>query len=143
MFLLGSAGEYLCTLVFARSSLMHPFVAGQAVSMLIVFACLIQNDPQIIKGSVFGLFAFLCFFGCTWLEVRLPSRTPVPFPLPFCTPVSFLSSSFADPRYLSSSRGCTPPRSTLSALVPTPTLSRPCPTGASGLAFRRNLCSRV
>lgn len=39
------------------------------MSMLIVFACLIQNDPQIIKGSVFGLFLFLMFFGATWLEV--------------------------------------------------------------------------
>lgn len=43
--------------------------AGQALSMFIIMACLIQNDPNIIKGAVFGLFLYLIFFGFTWLEL--------------------------------------------------------------------------
>lgn len=37
--------------------------------MLIIFACLVNGDKSVIKGSVFGLFLFLFFFGATWLEL--------------------------------------------------------------------------
>ena len=42
---------------------------GQCVSMVIAFACLIPGTPAAANGAVFGLFAFLFFFGATWLEL--------------------------------------------------------------------------
>ena len=131
MFLAGSVGK--CFRIPRRIAASDPNLTGQSLSMVIVFACLIPGTASAANGAVLGLFLFLVFFGSTWLQVRCPFRTPV----------SFLCCSFANPRFLYSSPGCTPPRSTLSALVPMPTLSRPCPTGASTLAFRQSLCSRV
>ncbi|GAA5932211.1 sugar porter family MFS transporter [Sporobolomyces koalae] len=45
---------------------------GQAISMFIIMACLIPDHdahPNVVKGSVFGIFLFLTFFGFTWLEL--------------------------------------------------------------------------
>ncbi|GAA5916141.1 sugar porter family MFS transporter [Sporobolomyces salmoneus] len=43
--------------------------AGQCISMVITFACLIPGTAEAAKGAVFGLFLFLFFFGSTWLEL--------------------------------------------------------------------------
>ncbi|KAK4700129.1 hypothetical protein P7C70_g6123, partial [Phenoliferia sp. Uapishka_3] len=43
--------------------------AGQCLSMVIIFACYIGNNKQVLNGSVFGLFLYLIFFGATWLEL--------------------------------------------------------------------------
>ncbi|GAA5943006.1 sugar porter family MFS transporter [Sporobolomyces koalae] len=45
---------------------------GQAISMFIIMACLIPDNeahPNVVKGSVFGIFLYLTFFGFTWLEL--------------------------------------------------------------------------
>lgn len=45
---------------------------GQAISMFIIMACLIPDNethPNVVKGSVFGVFLYLTFFGFTWLEL--------------------------------------------------------------------------
>lgn len=42
---------------------------GQCLSMVIVFACLIPGTPGPAKGAAFGLFAFIAFFGATWLPL--------------------------------------------------------------------------
>ncbi|KDE05910.1 hypothetical protein MVLG_03723 [Microbotryum lychnidis-dioicae p1A1 Lamole] len=43
--------------------------AGQALSMLIIMAFLIPGNDNLIKGSVFGIFLYLAFFGFTWLQL--------------------------------------------------------------------------
>lgn len=45
---------------------------GQALSMFLIMACLIPDNethPNVVKGSVVGVFTFLLFFGFTWLEL--------------------------------------------------------------------------
>jgi sugar porter (SP) family MFS transporter len=42
---------------------------GQCLSMVLVFACLIPNNPQTAKGAAVGLFTFIAFFGATWLPL--------------------------------------------------------------------------
>ncbi|KAL4918822.1 general substrate transporter [Aspergillus aurantiobrunneus] len=42
---------------------------GQCAAMVIVFGCLIPDDPQPAKGAVFGFFMYMCFFGATWLPL--------------------------------------------------------------------------
>lgn len=41
----------------------------QTIAMIITFACLIPDDPQISKGAVFGLFLYMATFGATWLPL--------------------------------------------------------------------------
>ncbi|SCV72952.1 BQ2448_6877 [Microbotryum intermedium] len=43
--------------------------AGQALSMFIIMAFLIPGSDNLIKGSVFGIFLYLAFFGFTWLQL--------------------------------------------------------------------------
>lgn len=42
---------------------------GQCVAMIIVFGCLIPDDPETAKGAVFGFFLYMCVFGATWLPL--------------------------------------------------------------------------
>jgi sugar porter (SP) family MFS transporter len=43
--------------------------AGQCVSMVITFACLIPGSASAAKGAAFGLFLYIAFFGATYLTV--------------------------------------------------------------------------
>ncbi|SCZ94792.1 BZ3500_MvSof-1268-A1-R1_Chr12-1g03661 [Microbotryum saponariae] len=43
--------------------------AGQAFSMFIIMGFLIPGNDNLIKGSVFGIFLYLAFFGFTWLQL--------------------------------------------------------------------------
>lgn len=43
--------------------------AGQMVSMIITFACLIPGTPGPAKGAAFGLFLYIAFFGPSYLTV--------------------------------------------------------------------------
>lgn len=42
---------------------------GQCVSMVIVFACLIDGKPSSAKGAGVGLFTYIASFGATWLPL--------------------------------------------------------------------------
>ncbi|KAK3497386.1 sugar transporter [Neurospora hispaniola] len=42
---------------------------GQMLSMVIVFACLIPDDPMKARGAAVGLFTYIAFFGATWLPL--------------------------------------------------------------------------
>lgn len=42
---------------------------GQALSMLIVFACLIPDTVATAKGAAVGLFTYIASFGATWLPL--------------------------------------------------------------------------
>ncbi|KAJ5798532.1 Sugar transporter STL1 [Penicillium pulvis] len=44
-------------------------MAGQMVSMIIVFACLIPGTAGPAKGAVFGLFLYMAFFGAAMLPL--------------------------------------------------------------------------
>jgi hypothetical protein len=44
-------------------------MAGQMVSMIIVFACLIPGGTGPAKGAVFGLFLYMAFFGAAMLPL--------------------------------------------------------------------------
>jgi len=52
-----------------RRKIMLVGSAGQSLSMVIAFACLIPGKPEPSKGAVFGLFLFIAFFGATWLPL--------------------------------------------------------------------------
>ncbi|GAA5911955.1 sugar porter family MFS transporter [Sporobolomyces salmoneus] len=55
-----------------RRKLFFIGTVGQSVSMWIIMACLIpdhETHPNVVKGSVFGIFLYLTFFGFTWLEL--------------------------------------------------------------------------
>jgi len=52
-----------------RRKIMLVGSAGQSISMIITFACLIPGDANSAKGAVFGLFLFIAFFGATWLPL--------------------------------------------------------------------------
>ncbi|GAM86250.1 hypothetical protein ANO11243_042620 [Dothideomycetidae sp. 11243] len=43
--------------------------AGQCLSMVIVFGCLIPGTPAAGKGAALGLFMYIAFFGATYLTV--------------------------------------------------------------------------
>jgi len=43
--------------------------AGQCLSMVLVFACLIPENGQAAKGAGVGLFTYIAFFGATWLPL--------------------------------------------------------------------------
>lgn len=43
--------------------------AGQSLSMVLVFACLIPGSPITARGSAVGLFTYIAFFGATWLPL--------------------------------------------------------------------------
>lgn len=43
--------------------------AGQALSMVITFACLIPGTPTAAKGAALGIFLYIAFFGATYLTV--------------------------------------------------------------------------
>ncbi|KAJ9403145.1 hypothetical protein DTO045G8_9114 [Paecilomyces variotii] len=43
--------------------------AGQSLSMVITFACLINDTTGNAKGAAVGLFTFIAFFGATWLSL--------------------------------------------------------------------------
>lgn len=43
--------------------------AGQCLSMVLVFACLIPGTPSAAKGAAVGLFTYIAFFGATWLPL--------------------------------------------------------------------------
>ncbi|KAK5658961.1 hypothetical protein OQA88_1779 [Cercophora sp. LCS_1] len=43
--------------------------AGQMLSMLIVFACLVPGTPAAAKGAVVGFFTYIAAFGATWLPL--------------------------------------------------------------------------
>jgi sugar porter (SP) family MFS transporter len=42
---------------------------GQMLSMVIVFACLIPNEPMASRGAAVGLFTYIAAFGATWLPL--------------------------------------------------------------------------
>ena len=42
---------------------------GQCLSMVLVFACLIPDNPMTARGSAVGLFTYIAFFGATWLPL--------------------------------------------------------------------------
>jgi sugar porter (SP) family MFS transporter len=42
---------------------------GQALSMTIIFACLIPGTAETAKGAAVGIFLYLAFFGATWLPL--------------------------------------------------------------------------
>jgi sugar porter (SP) family MFS transporter len=44
-------------------------MTGQMVSMIIVFGCLIPDNPEVSKGAVFGLFLYMAFFGASILPL--------------------------------------------------------------------------
>jgi hypothetical protein len=57
-----------------RRKLFLAGTVGQCLSMVIVFACLIPqdinpNNTGPAKGAAFGLFAYIAFFGATWLPL--------------------------------------------------------------------------
>ncbi|KAL5349916.1 hypothetical protein ACLOAV_004950 [Pseudogymnoascus australis] len=43
--------------------------AGQCLSMVLVFACMIPGTPAAGKGAAVGLFTYIAFFGATWLPL--------------------------------------------------------------------------
>ncbi|EEP81318.1 hypothetical protein UREG_06183 [Uncinocarpus reesii 1704] len=43
--------------------------AGQCLSMVITFACLIPDTPATARGAAVGLFTYIAFFGATWLPL--------------------------------------------------------------------------
>lgn len=43
--------------------------AGQSLSMVITFACLVNDTTGNAKGAAVGLFTFIAFFGATWLSL--------------------------------------------------------------------------
>ncbi|KAI9746627.1 MAG: hypothetical protein M1818_000341 [Claussenomyces sp. TS43310] len=43
--------------------------AGQCLSMVLTFACLIPGTTSSAKGSAVGLFTYIAFFGATWLPL--------------------------------------------------------------------------
>lgn len=43
--------------------------AGQSLSMVITFSCLIKGNQANAKGAAVGLFTFIAFFGATWLPL--------------------------------------------------------------------------
>jgi sugar porter (SP) family MFS transporter len=43
--------------------------AGQCISMVITFGCLIPGTPEAAKGAALGLFLYIAFFGPTYLTV--------------------------------------------------------------------------
>ncbi|KAL2007029.1 hypothetical protein VTN00DRAFT_8467 [Thermoascus crustaceus] len=43
--------------------------AGQSLSMVITFSCLIRENEANAKGAAVGLFTFIAFFGATWLPL--------------------------------------------------------------------------
>lgn len=43
--------------------------AGQCLSMVIVFACLVPNTRTAARGAAVGLFTYIAFFGATWLPL--------------------------------------------------------------------------
>ncbi|KAH8883556.1 putative hexose carrier protein [Thozetella sp. PMI_491] len=42
---------------------------GQMLSMVIVFACLIPDNPMAARGAAVGLFTYIAAFGATWLPL--------------------------------------------------------------------------
>lgn len=42
---------------------------GQCLSMVLVMACLIPDNPSAAKGAAVGLFTYIAFFGATWLPL--------------------------------------------------------------------------
>lgn len=43
--------------------------AGQMLSMVLTFACLIPGSPSAAKGAAVGLFTYIASFGATWLPL--------------------------------------------------------------------------
>jgi len=43
--------------------------AGQGLSMVLVFACLIPGTKSAANGAAVGLFTYIAFFGATWLPL--------------------------------------------------------------------------
>ncbi|KAI9849781.1 MAG: hypothetical protein M1838_006247 [Thelocarpon superellum] len=43
--------------------------AGQGLSMVLTFACLIPGTPMAAKGAAVGLFTYIASFGATWLPL--------------------------------------------------------------------------
>ncbi|KAF2114272.1 general substrate transporter [Lophiotrema nucula] len=54
---------------FGRRKLFLTGSAGQCLSMVITFACLIPGTPTAAKGAALGLFLYIAFFGATYLTV--------------------------------------------------------------------------
>ena len=42
---------------------------GQALSMILIFACLIPDTKSAANGAAVGLFTYIAFFGATWLPL--------------------------------------------------------------------------
>ncbi|KAM0750892.1 putative MFS monosaccharide transporter [Meredithblackwellia eburnea MCA 4105] len=74
VYALAAFGSYALIEKVGRRKMYLVGSAGQCLSMVIVFAFYIGEDKNRLKGSVFGLFLYLMFFGATWLE--LPWLTP-------------------------------------------------------------------
>lgn len=43
--------------------------AGQCLSMVITFACLVPGTPAAARGAAVGLFTYIASFGATWLPL--------------------------------------------------------------------------
>ncbi len=54
--------------------------AGQGLSMVLVFSCLIPGTEAAAKGAAVGLFTYIASFGATWLPLPWVSN-PAIFPL--------------------------------------------------------------
>ncbi|KAI5481366.1 putative MFS monosaccharide transporter [Pseudohyphozyma bogoriensis] len=69
VYALAACGSYFAIESLGRRKMFLIGSIGQTVSLLIVAFCYLPNTHQSLKGSVFGMFLFLTFFGATWLEL--------------------------------------------------------------------------
>ncbi|GJN93425.1 hypothetical protein Rhopal_006480-T1 [Rhodotorula paludigena] len=76
VYAMAACGSYFVIERLGRRKMFLIGSFGQAVSMIITFACLIPSaslpegeTTSATNGAVFGLFLFLFFFGSTWLEL--------------------------------------------------------------------------
>lgn len=69
VYAMSAMGSFFTIETLGRRKMFLIGSAGQMVSMIITFGCLVPGTPEAAKGAVFGLFLFLFFFGSTWLEL--------------------------------------------------------------------------